>query len=67
MVNVMSLTAAKAAYDYGDEWLDELKTYLDGNFTFVKEFLNAYLPKAIMNISEATYLSWAIWETTFRM
>ena len=58
MVNVMSLTAAKAAYDYGDEWLDELKTYLDGNFAFVKEFLKEYLPDAVMNISEATYLSW---------
>ena len=58
MVNVMSLTAAKAAYDCGEPWLDELKTYLDGNFEFVHSFLQEYLPDAVMNISEATYLSW---------
>jgi len=58
MVNTLSLTAAKAAYDYGEPWLRELRTYLDGNFAFVKDFLNEYLPDAVMNISEATYLSW---------
>ena len=58
MVNPMSLTAAKAAYDLGEPWLKELKVYLDGNFAFVKEFLNEYLPEAVMNIPEATYLAW---------
>lgn len=58
MVNPMSLTAAKAAYDKGQPWLDELKDYLDGNFAFVKRFLEESLPGAVMNISEATYLAW---------
>jgi len=58
MVNPMSLTAAKAAYDKGQAWLDELKAYLDGNFAFVKHFLDENLPDAVMNISEATYLAW---------
>lgn len=58
MVNTMSLTAAKAAYDYGDPWLQELRVYLDDNFAFVKEFLSEYMPEAVMNISEATYLAW---------
>lgn len=58
MVNPMSLTAAKAAYDKGQVWLDELKAYLDGNFAFVKRFLDENLPDAVMNISEATYLAW---------
>ncbi len=58
MVNTMSLTAAKAAYDHGDAWLQELRAYLDGNFEFVKEFLAENMPEAVMNISEATYLSW---------
>jgi cystathionine beta-lyase len=58
MVNTMSLTAAKAAYDFGDPWLQELRVYLDGNFAFVKVFLAEHMPEAVMNISEATYLSW---------
>ncbi len=58
MVNPLSLTAAKAAYDVGGPWLNELKTYLDGNFAFVKEFLAKEMPEAVMNIPEATYLAW---------
>lgn len=58
MVNPMSLTAAKAAYDKGGAWLAELRTYLDGNFAFVKSFLTENLPNAVMSISEATYLAW---------
>lgn len=58
MVNPLSLTAAKAAYDKGGAWLEELKQYLDGNFAFVKEFMAEYMPEAVMNIPEATYLAW---------
>lgn len=58
MVNPMSLTAAKAAYDEGEPWLKELKAYLDENFAFVKEFLDKELPEAVMNIPAATYLAW---------
>lgn len=58
MVNPLSLTAAKAAYDEGGAWHEALKEYLDSNFAFVKDFLAANLPDAVMNISEATYLAW---------
>lgn len=58
MVNTLSLEAAKAAYDLGDPWLRELRVFLDGSFAYVKEFLREYLPAAVMNISEATYLAW---------
>ncbi len=58
MVNPVSLTAAKAAYDFGDPWLQELRAYLDGNFAYVKGFMAEHLPEAEMNVSEATYLLW---------
>ena len=58
MVNPLSLTAAKAAYDYAVPWLQELRAYLDGNFEFVKDFLEKNLPQAKMYIPEATYLAW---------
>ena len=58
MVNPISLAAAKAAYDVGGQWLQELRAYLDENFAFVKVFLAEYLPEAVMNIPAATYLAW---------
>lgn len=57
-VNPLSLVAQKAAYDAGGEWHEELKQYLDENFRFLREFLDRYLPEAVMEIPEATYLAW---------
>ncbi|AWI04398.1 MalY/PatB family protein [Clostridium drakei] len=56
--NPLSITAAQAAYTHGDEWLSQLKNYLDDNFLFTKNYLEKHLPKAIFSISEATYLAW---------
>lgn len=56
--NPLSITAAQAAYTYGDEWLCQLKNYLDVNFIFTKNYLEKHLPKAVFRISEATYLAW---------
>lgn len=58
MVNPMSLTAAKAAYEKGGAWHEALKKYLDENFAFVKDFLAKNLKDAVMYIPEATYLAW---------
>lgn len=57
-VNPLSLVAQKATYDAGGEWHEELKQYLDENFRFLREFLDRYLPEAVMEILEATYLAW---------
>ena len=35
-----------------------MKAYLDGNFRFLKDFLEENLPEAVMEIPEATYLAW---------
>ncbi|MDD3173889.1 MAG: aminotransferase class I/II-fold pyridoxal phosphate-dependent enzyme [Herbinix sp.] len=46
-VNPVSLDAHKAAYEKGEEWLEQLKEYLDNNFKYVKNYLEKYLPDAI--------------------
>ena len=56
--NPLSIAAAQAAYEKGEEWLEELKKYLDANFAFTKEYLASHLPKARFTIPEATYLAW---------
>lgn len=57
-VNPLSIAAHQAAYEHGSEWLDQLKTYLDGNFQFVKDTLNRELPDITFQIPQATYLAW---------
>jgi cystathionine beta-lyase len=56
--NPLSIAASQAAYESGEEWLEELCIYLDKNFKFTKEYLGEHLPKAKFEISEATYLAW---------
>lgn len=57
-VNPLAIAAHQAAYEKGGEWLDQMKTYLDGNFAFVKETLDRKLPETHFVIPDATYLAW---------
>ena len=56
--NALSITAAQAAYGQGGAWVEQLKEYLDGNFNYLKEYLNKNLPKIKFEIPEGTYLAW---------
>lgn len=53
-----ALEAAKACFAKGDEWLGELRDYLDGNVHLVQEFVKKELPKAVFFPPEGTYLAW---------
>ena len=48
----------EAAYNLGDEWLEELLAYLQGNIDFAVDFINKYLPNVHVIKPEATYLLW---------
>lgn len=56
--NPLSIAAAQAAYEEGEDWLKELCLYLDENYRFTGAYLQEHLPKAKYRISEATYLAW---------
>ena len=56
--SIMGLTACKAAYSDGAQWVDELIGYLAGNMSLIKEFLQAHIPKVKLVKPEATYLAW---------
>lgn len=56
--NPLSIAAVQAAYEKGDEWVLELRAYLDKNFEFTRDYLAEHLPEARFRISEATYLAW---------
>ena len=53
-----ALTAVEAAFGEGEPWLEELRSYLEENKTFVREFLAKNLPMISLVPSEATYLLW---------
>ena len=56
--NVLGLTAMIAAYNEGDEWLEQVNEYIDGNFEYIRDFIAKNMPKAHLVPSEGTYLAW---------
>lgn len=54
--NCFSLVATEAAYRYGEEWLKELKAYLEANIDFVIDYCEKHIPEIKPNRPEGTYL-----------
>ena len=56
-INLLGITALKAAYLEGDAWLAELRLYLAENLKMVQDFV-AHNPKLKLLGQEATFLAW---------
>ncbi len=56
--NAFSSVAMEAAYNEGEEWLEQLLVYIAGNFDFIKEYCEANIPRIKPNLPDATYLVW---------
>ena len=56
--NIFGLTALEAAYRFGDEWLEQLLPYLQGNLDFVTEYFEKNIPKIKVIKPKGTYLVW---------
>lgn len=52
------LTAMIAAYNEGEEWLDQVRAYIDGNIRYVEAFVKENFPKAEVIDCQGTYLVW---------
>ncbi len=57
-VNSAGLAATLAAWSFGDEWLDALVTYLDGNRRHLAAAIADRMPGLLHGSPEATYLAW---------
>ena len=57
-LTTLGLVACQSAYANGNEWLNELKTYLQGNLEYARTFLNEKLPEIKLVEPEGTYLIW---------
>jgi len=57
-VNPFGVEALISAYNEGEEWLEELKQYLLGNYNYLKRYFEKYLPHLKVLPLEGTYLVW---------
>ena len=56
--NIFAFTAAEAAFAQGEEWLQQMLQYLQGNVQTLCSFLKDRLPGVKSVIPEASYLAW---------
>ena len=57
-VNPFGVEALIAAYNEGEEWLEELKQYLLDNYNYLKRYFEKYLSHLKVLPLEGTYLVW---------
>jgi len=56
--NVFGLVALEAAYRDGEEWLEQLLSYLNENLKFLMKYFKERIPKIKVIKPEGTYLVW---------
>lgn len=58
MTNIFAKVATEAAYNGGEEWLEQLLEYIQGNYEFLVSFLRDHIPQITAFPLEGTYLVW---------
>ena len=58
MGNIFGTVAMEAAYTNGDDWLEQMLSYLWGSYQLLEDFIQTKLPKVKVMKPEATYLIW---------
>ncbi|WP_035121433.1 MalY/PatB family protein [Cohnella panacarvi] len=58
MESYFGITAMETSYKHGDEWLDQLLVYLEGNLNALIEFVSRRLPQIKVMRPEGTYMAW---------
>jgi len=56
--NLFAFAALEAAYRFGDEWLEQMLDYIQGNLDFIKNFLKTNTRKINVIEPQGTYLVW---------
>jgi cysteine-S-conjugate beta-lyase len=57
-VNIAGHVAALAALEEGQEWLEQVLVYLEGNRDYLLNYFQTQLPEIQMSSVEGTYLAW---------
>ncbi|KQL44807.1 cystathionine beta-lyase [Brevibacillus choshinensis] len=56
--NTFGIIAGEAAYRYGEEWLEQVIDYLQGNLDFLVRYFRENIPQIKVIQPESTYLVW---------
>jgi cystathionine beta-lyase len=56
--NLFGYTALEAAYRYGDEWLEQVLDYLQGNLEFLTDYFTRRISRIKVIQPQGTYLVW---------
>jgi cystathionine beta-lyase len=56
--NIFGAVATESAYRHGEEWLEQLLGYLNGNRLFLTEYVETRIPKIKVIEPEGTYMVW---------
>lgn len=56
--NIFGAVALRAAYENGDEWVDQMRAYISKNADYVVEFLAQNMPCVKCHKPQGTYLMW---------
>jgi len=56
--NAIAMEATIAAFTKGEEWLNELRSYIEENRKFAEKFVESELPELHLVLAHATYLLW---------
>lgn len=58
MLSPFAIAAMVAAYEEGEEWLEELNHYLDESLALAVEAIEKKLPRAKAYVPQGTYVLW---------
>ena len=57
-ISTLGLIANQAVYEGGEDWLNQVVAYIDGNHDFVEKFIAANMPSVKYTKAQGTYLAW---------
>lgn len=57
-LNTLGIVANRAAMNEGEDWLDQLLPYIDGNHEFVAAYVRDEMPLVKYTKAQGTYLAW---------
>jgi cystathionine beta-lyase len=52
------VVAIEAAYNHGDEWLEQVLDYIEGNLRFLEGYVARHIPRISVVEPQGTYLAW---------
>jgi cystathionine beta-lyase len=57
-VGAFGVVALEAAYNHGEEWLEQVLEYIEGNLRYLEEYVARHIPQITLVRPQGTYLVW---------